>query len=322
MDTIEPAISPQLLESDDETGAVQVAPPVVAVLVTRDPGPWLEEALRALAGQDYPALSVLVLDNGSVEDPTARIAAAMPGAFVRRRGQQAADGLGFPSAANEALDIVEGATFLLFCHDDVTPDRDAVRLMVEEAYRSNAGIVGPKLLRPNGSMHLACRRSFPTPSTAFYRFSGLARLFPRSPRFGRYNLTFVHPDLAIEVDSVCGACMLVRREVLERVGLLDERFFMYGEDLDWCLRARDAGWTVRYEPTVVVQHQHGAASRKRALRTTFHFFRAMDLFYRKHYLDRYHPLVTGVVRTTIYAALGVALFRRLLTSPSQRRVGL
>jgi GT2 family glycosyltransferase len=116
--------------------------------------------------------------------------------------------------------------------------------------------------------------------------------------------------------------MLLRREVLECVGLLDERFFMYGEDLDWCLRAREAGWTVRYEPSVVVQHQHGAASRKRALRTTFHFFRAMDLFYRKHYVHRYHPLVTGVVRTTIYAALGVALFRNMLTTPSQRRVGL
>ena len=87
------------------------------------------------------------------------------------------------------------------------------------------------------------------------------------------------------------------------------------------MRTREAGWTVRYEPAVVVQHQHGAASRKRALRTTFHFFRAMDLFYRKHYVDRYHPLVTGVVRMAIYAALAVAMCRTLVTDPSQRRVG-
>jgi GT2 family glycosyltransferase len=171
-------------------------------------------------------------------------------------------------------------------------------------------------------MHLACRRSFPTPSIAFYRLSGLSRLLPHSPRFGRYNLTFVDPDQAIEVDSVCGACLLVRSVVTERVGMLDERFFMYGEDLDWCLRARQAGWTVRYEPSVVVQHQHGASSRKRALRTTYHFFRAMDLFYRKHYINRYHPLVTGAVRTAIYAALALAMCRTLLTTPSQRRVGL
>jgi GT2 family glycosyltransferase len=171
-------------------------------------------------------------------------------------------------------------------------------------------------------MHLACRRSFPTPSVAFYRISGLSRLFPKSPRFGRYNLTFVDPDRAIEVDSVCGACLLVRSAVIERVGLLDERFFMYGEDLDWCLRTRLLGWTVRYEPGIVVQHQHGASSRKRALRTTYHFFRAMDLFYRKHYIGRYHPLVTGAVRTAIYGALALAMCRTLLTSPSERRVGL
>jgi len=170
-------------------------------------------------------------------------------------------------------------------------------------------------------MHLACRRSFPTPEVAFYRLSGLSRLLPRSPRFGRYNLTYVEPDLPIEVDSVCGACLLIRRSVVERVGLLDERFFMYGEDLDWCLRTRQAGWTVRYEPSVVVQHQHGAASRNRVLRTNVHFFRAMDLFYEKHYVHQYHPLLTGVVRMSIYAALLVTLSRTLLTSPSQRRVG-
>lgn len=170
-------------------------------------------------------------------------------------------------------------------------------------------------------MHLACRRSFPTPLVSFYRFSGLGRLLPDSARFGRYNLTFVDPDAAIEVDAVCGACMLVRREVIARIGLLDERFFMYGEDLDWCLRTRQAGWTVRYEPSIVVQHQHGAASRQRALRTNVYFFRAMDLFYRKHYVRRYHPLLTGVVLTSIYAALGLAIVRTLVSSPGKRRVG-
>src|SRR2546423_373176 len=156
---------------------------------------------------------------------------------------------------------------------------------------------------------------------------GRQRLYGWLGRHGRRRVPVGRVDsLAaqrwLRVRQQPGAHPLARREVLARVGLLDERFFMYGEDLDWCLRARDAGWTVRYEPTVVVQHQHGAASRKRALRTTFHFFRAMDLFYRKHYLDRYHPLVTGAVRTAIYGALAVSMFRSLLTIPSQRRAGL
>ena len=285
----------------------------------------LRACIRALLAEGSTSLSggaiqaeVLVVDNASSDGSADMMAAEFPWVELIRSPRNG----GFAHGNNQALRRARGASILLLNPDTLMPAGGVGRLLERLRAHPEAGIVGPKLLRPNGSMHLACRRSFPTPATAFYRFSGLARLFPGSRRFGRYNLTFVDPDLPIEVDSVCGACMLLRREVVQRVGLLDERFFMYGEDLDWCLRAREAGWTVRYEPAVVVQHQHGAASRKRALRTTFHFFRAMDLFYRKHYLGRYHPLVTGVVRTTIYAALGVALCRNVLTTPSQRRVGL
>jgi GT2 family glycosyltransferase len=228
---------------------------------------------------------------------------------------------GFAFGNNQALRIARGDAVLILNPDTLVPPGAVAALVGKLREHPEAGIVGPKLLRPDGSMHLACRRSFPTPPVSFYRFSGLGRLLPFSSRFGRYNLTFVDPDLPIEVDSVCGACMLVRREVIERVGMLDERFFMYGEDLDWCLRTRQAGWTVRYEPSIVVQHQHGAASRQRALRTNVYFFRAMDLFYRKHYVQQYHPLLTGVVRTSIYVALGLAMFRTLRASPTARRVG-
>jgi GT2 family glycosyltransferase len=229
---------------------------------------------------------------------------------------------GFAHGNNQALRLARGEKFLLLNPDTLMPRGGMAGLMRVLEEHPQAGIVGPRLLRPDGSMHLACRRSFPTPEVAFYRIVGLSRLFPTSRRFGRYNLTFIDPDLPIEVDSVCGACMLVRRSVVEQVGLLDERFFMYGEDLDWCLRARAAGWTVRYEPSVTVQHQHGAASRARALRTNVHFFHAMDLFYRKHYVQQYHPLLTGVIRIAIYAALAMALCRTVVTSPSARRVGL
>jgi N-acetylglucosaminyl-diphospho-decaprenol L-rhamnosyltransferase len=261
---------------------------------------------------------VIVVDNASTDGSAEMVEAEFPSATLIRSPRNG----GFAYGNNQALAGCQGEAVLILNPDTLPPPGSLRGLLAAFAAHPEAGIVGPKLLRPNGSMHLACRRSFPTPAVAFYRLSGLSRLFPRSPTFGRYNLTYVDPDLPIDVDSVCGACMLVRRAVIQRVGLLDERFFMYGEDLDWCLRARHAGWTVRYEPTVVVQHQHGAASRQRALRTTFHFFRAMDLFYRKHYVHRYHPLVTGAVRTAIYGALAISMCRTLLTAPSQRRVGL
>src|SRR5712691_471832 len=263
-------------------------------------------------------VEVFVVDNASSDSSAEMVSQDFQWVTLVRSPRNG----GFAYGNNQALRRAVGDAILVLNPDTLMPRGGIAQLMARLAQHPEAGVIGPKLLKPDGSIHLACRRSFPTPSVAFYRLSGLSRLFPRSPRFGRYNLTFVDPDRPIEVDSVCGACLLVRRTVVERVGLLDERFFMYGEDLDWCLRTRQAGWTVRYEPSIVVQHQHGAASRKRAVRTTYHFFRAMDLFYRKHYVDRYHPLVTGVVRTAIYGALAVAMCRTLLTSPSQRRVGL
>jgi len=261
---------------------------------------------------------VLVVDNASSDGSAEMVASDFAWvSLIRSPGNG-----GFADGNNQGLEHARGAAILVLNPDTLMPAGGIAGLLAALAAHPEAGIVGPRLLRPDGSMHLACRRSFPTPSIAFYRLSGLSSLFPRSARFGRYNLTFVDPGTPIEVDSVCGACMLIRRAVVERIGPLDVRFFMYGEDLDWCLRAREAGWSVRYQPEVVVQHQHGAASSKRALRTTFHFFHAMDLFYRKHYVNRYHPLVTGAVRTGIYAALALAMCRTLLTRPSQRRVGL
>jgi GT2 family glycosyltransferase len=278
----------------------------------------LRACLQSMERERPAASEVLVVDNASSDGSAEMVEAEFAWVKLIRSPRNG----GFAYGNNQALRVAQGEAILLLNPDTRVPRGGIAGLMRVLDEHPEAGIVGPRLLRPDGSMHLACRRSFPTPGVAFYRIVGLSRLFPTSRRFGRYNLTFIDPELAIEVDSVCGACMLVRRRVVEQVGLLDERFFMYGEDLDWCLRVRAAGWTVRYEPTVTVQHQHGAASSARALRTNVHFFRAMDLFYRKHYVQQYPPLLTGVIRITIYAALAMALCRTLLTSPSARRVGL
>ncbi|MBL8116353.1 MAG: glycosyltransferase family 2 protein [Anaerolineae bacterium] len=148
--------------------------------------------------------------------------------------------------------------------------------------RPEVGVAGPKLVLEDGSLDLACRRSFPTPMVSFYRFSGLSRLFPRNRQFGRYNMTFADPDEELEVDSVVGAYMQVRREAIYDAGLLDEAFFMYGEDLDWAFRIKEAGWKVYYHPRVVVKHIKRASSR-RSKKAQFEFQRAMLIFYRKHY---------------------------------------
>jgi N-acetylglucosaminyl-diphospho-decaprenol L-rhamnosyltransferase len=171
---------------------------------------------------------------------------------------------------------------LLLNPDTVLPPDALVTMLEFMEEHSQAGIVGPKLILEDGSLDLACRRSFPTPQVALYRMLGLSKLFPRHPHFGRYNLTYLDPDQVASVDAVVGACMLVRGEAIQQVGLLDEAFFMYGEDLDWAFRITQAGWKVYYNPAVTVLHVKRAASRH-SPRAGREFNRAMRIFYDKHY---------------------------------------
>ncbi len=131
---------------------------------------------------------------------------------------------GFAHANNLALRQARGRYQLLLNSDTVLPPGALGKVLAFMEAHPDAGMAGVKLVKADGSLDLACRRSFPTPEVAFYRLTGLSRLFPRSPRFGRYNLTFLDPDQTTEVDSVCGAFALARREAIEQVGLLDEDF--------------------------------------------------------------------------------------------------
>ena len=129
------------------------------------------------------------------------------------------------------------------------------------AAHPQAGAAGPKLVRLDGSLDWACRRSFPTPESSLYHLAKLDRLFPHSPRFARYDLRYLDPDIVTRVDAIVGAFMLVRCAAIVQAGLLDETFFMYGEDLDWAKRITDCGWEVWYNPAVTVTHIKEAASR-------------------------------------------------------------
>ncbi len=171
---------------------------------------------------------------------------------------------------------------LLLNPDTVLPPAGLTQMLTFMAAHPRAGAAGPKLVRRDGSLDKACRRSFPTPTTALYHLLKLDKIFPHSPRFARYDLSYLDPDMVTRVDGIVGAFMLVRRESIVEAGLLDEIFFMYGEDLDWAKRITDAGWEVWYNPQVTVLHIKEAASRH-SYRARVEFFRALTLFYEKHY---------------------------------------
>ncbi|MCU0494954.1 MAG: glycosyltransferase family 2 protein [Chloroflexaceae bacterium] len=210
---------------------------------------------------------------------------------------------------------------LLLNNDTIVPPGALDGLVDYLEMHPDVGCVGPRLLLPDGSLDLACRRSFPTPEVAFYRMVGLSRLFPNSARFNRYNLGYLDPDVETEVDSVVGACMLLRTSIIQEVGLLDEQFFMYGEDLDWAYRIKQYGWRVVYYPAVHVWHYKRAASTRRAIPSIRAFYDAMRIFHRKHFAATTPAPLNWLIEVGITAKELLALGRNLIRPPAARRVG-
>jgi GT2 family glycosyltransferase len=218
----------------------------VAVVVTRDPGPWFEESLASLGTQDYPNLEVFVVDNGSSDDPTPRVSAVLPDAAVKRLGGDR----GFAGAADEAIRSVRGATFLLFLHDDVALPPDAVTVLVAEAFRANAGVVGPKLVDWDQPEVL---RSVGLAVDAYGAWAELV-----DPG----ELDQSQHDLARNVFAVSSACMLVRSDLFEAIGGFSPEIPYFGEDVDLCWRTHAAGASVQFCPRVAVRHRGRFADRR------------------------------------------------------------
>jgi N-acetylglucosaminyl-diphospho-decaprenol L-rhamnosyltransferase len=261
---------------------------VVLNFNTRD---YLRRCLTSIyASRGDFAFEVCMVDNASSDGSADMVRAEFPQVQVI---QSRVNG-GFPYGNNLGLraygfgqETAQAAEsqprYVLLLNPDTVLPPDALALMLD--FMDNhpqAGAAGPKLVLEDGSLDLACRRSFPTPQVSFYRMVGLSKLFPHHPIWSRYNLTYLDPDQVAEIDSVEGAFMLVRREAIRQAGLLDEAFFMYGEDLDWAYRITQAGWKVYYNPAVTVLHVKRAASRH-SRRAQREFYRAMSIFYHKHY---------------------------------------
>ncbi len=231
-------------ESDELTAP----PPVVAVMVTRNPGDWFDSALAALSAQDYDNLSVLVIDAASDDDPTARVAAVAPEAFVRRLSEDP----GWARAANEALGMVQGASYLLFCHDDAAIAPDAVRLMVEEAYRSNAGVIGAKLVDWDEHDRII------SAGLTIDKTGVVSQLVEPG------ELDQEQHDAVRDVFAVDGAVMLVRADLATTLRGFEPKQWPYGEDIDFCWRAQIAGARVMVAPAARAAHRAASVNGYRA----------------------------------------------------------
>ena len=295
------------------------------VIVNYNTRDLLRDCLRSLPDAARGlTCRIIVVDNLSSDGSADMVRAEFPGVIVLEPGCNGgyafANNIGLREAGFEAGAGVLPRHALLLNPDTVVPPEGLTRMVGFMDANPDVGVAGAKLVRPDGSFDGACRRSFPTPEVSFYRLTGLSRLFPSSRRFGRYNLSYLDVDEQADVDAVVGAFMLMRGEALERAGLLDETFFMYGEDLDLCYRIKTLGWRVVYNPGVAVLHVKGAASRQASRRSINAFYDAMRIFHDKHYRAQSAFVVNWLVDLGIGLMRAVALAGDRLRPTGRKRV--
>ncbi|GGI46200.1 glycosyl transferase [Paenibacillus marchantiophytorum] len=222
------------------------------------------------------------------------------------------DNVGFSKANNQGIRVAKGRYVLLLNSDTIVqPDTmDTMLHFMDE--NPPVGASGCKIVLPDGSLDKACKRGFPTPSASFYYAFGFSKLFPKKPRFNQYQLGYLNPDEEYPIDSLVGAFMLIRREAIEQVGMLDEEFFMYGEDIDWCYRIKQAGWVNYYYPRTHIVHHKGASSRRKPFKIIYEFHRAMILFHNKHYRQKYSWLTNAIVYLGVGLKFVLSLARNKL----------
>lgn len=245
------------------------------------------------------AFEIFLVDNNSTDGSVAAIKERFRDVIIIENNEN----VGFSKANNQAINLSKGRYVLLLNSDTIVKNSSIDTMIHFMDENKDVGASGCKVLLPDGSLDKACHRGFPTPSASFYYMSGLAKRFPDNPRLNGYHLCHLNMNEVHEVDCLVGAFMLVRREAISQVGLLDESFFMYGEDIDWCYRIKATGWKIIYYPYVNIIHYKGASSRKRPFKIVYEFHKAMYLFHRKHFAKRY-PFIVNII---VYFGIGIKL---------------
>jgi len=281
-------------------GVVRRCCPVVSVVIVNyNGGALVGEAVHAALQSSVP-LEIIVADNassdGSFDVLRQRFSSNPRVQFIGSRSN-----LGFARANNLAIRQARGEYVLLLNPDCVMYPETLRRVVDAIESRQQVGIVGCLLRNPDGTEQAGCRRAVPTPWRTIVRIFHLDKLFPRHSRFRSFVLAGTPlPKHAIPQEAVSGAFMLVRREAIDQVGLLDEGYFLHCEDLDWCMRFRQAGWEILFVPDAEAVHYKGYCSRTRPSFVLYHLHKGMVRFYRKFFRHQYPAPLMWTVATAVW----------------------
>ncbi len=253
------------------------------------------------------SIEIFFVDNNSIDGSADHIRSKYPEVKVIANDKN----IGFSKANNLALRKAEGKYVLILNPDTILEEGTFEKMISFCESHPDVGGVTSKLITASGALDSACKRSFPVPSVAIPRMLGLSKLFPKSKVFGKYNLTYLDEDKTYVVDAICGAFMFIPKKVLDKVGLFDEDYFMYGEDLDLCYRIAKGGYKIYYYPEVSTVHFKGESTRKTNLSYVNNFYGAMNIFVRKNFTGIPKAL-SLILQTGIYWRSAFSYIKRFL----------
>ncbi len=251
---------------------------------------------------------VIVVDNNSADGSVSMIRQKFPHVTLIAN----TDNTGFARANNQAIRKASGRYVLLLNPDTVVQEDSFLKCIQYMDKNPDAGCLGVKMIDGKGKFLPESKRSLPTPLVAFYKVFGFSKLFPRSKTFGRYYLGFLNPDEIHQVDVISGAYMFMRSAALDKTGLLDESFFMYGEDIDISYRFRLAGFNNIYFPDTTIIHYKGESTKKSSINYVVIFYRAMIIFARKHFKESTARYFTFFIHLAIYFRAGLSILTRFI----------
>ncbi|HAH23517.1 MAG TPA: glycosyl transferase family 2 [Prolixibacteraceae bacterium] len=264
---------------------------------------FLEQCLyAAIKAASKVSSEIIVVDNDSVDGSCQMVSEKFPEVTLIANNEN----VGFSKANNQAIRIAKGQYILLLNPDTVVEEDSFMKIVGFMDQTPDAGGLGVKMIDGKGRFLPESKRGLPTPEVAFWKMFGFSSLFPHSKRFGRYHLGYLDKDQVHEVDVLAGAFMLLRRQTLDKVGLLDEDYFMYGEDIDLSYRITQGGYKNYYFPQTTIIHYKGESTKKGSINYVKVFYNAMIIFAKKHFSKGNARRYALLINLAIY-------FRALLT---------
>ena len=250
---------------------------------------------------------ILVVDNNSVDGSCSLVKDKFPEVILLENKTN----VGFSIANNQAIKQAKGEYILLLNPDTVVEEDTFAKVLEFMDKTPNAGALGIKMIDGKGNFLPESKRGLPTPLVAFYKIFGLSKLFPKNKKFGAYHLSYLNNDKIHKVDVLSGAFMLLRKTVLNKVGLLDEGFFMYGEDIDLSYRITLAGYENYYFPETTIIHYKGESTKKNSVNYIRIFYNAMIIFSNKHFTGNNARLFALLINLAIYFRAFMAIANRV-----------